>query len=69
MGRLCPTWVRRSGWNAGVEQVTCTGWGAGVVGRHGENDEQGVGSLPTWAGIGRTAWVAKDSAHARKKGE
>jgi hypothetical protein len=45
------------------------GWDAGAAGRHDENDEQGVGSLPTWARMGWTAWATKDLAQARKKGE
>jgi hypothetical protein len=41
--------------------------GVGVADRHGENDEQGTGSLPPWAGMGQIEWAMWVSAQARKR--
>jgi hypothetical protein len=41
------------GLDAGAGQVAGIGWDAGTAGRHSENDEQGAGSLPTRARMGR----------------
>jgi hypothetical protein len=42
-------------------------WDAGVASWHGENDEQGTGSLPTWVRMAQTAWATKYSAQSRKR--